>query len=456
MLKVQWQRGGLYGFAALLFLFLTLGGGGGEAPLLAAVLEALALVALGVLIVAALRDPAPPRPPLAPTLLLVAALLLVILQLIPLPFSAWTRLPGRELAAEATRLAGLGAAPLPLSLNAEATRTSALALLPPIAIFFATLFRTPRERLIGLWVVVAAATLSAFAGALQAVRPGAPSLYLFDVPGFNMPRGLFANQNHQALFLLLGILALSGLIRLGKGQIALTRDRAIHMGWPLGALLAVMVLATGSRFGALALFPTVLIATALAIKARRLSRGLAIGASVALASVAAVMLFAPGLVSTVGARFGGAGNDLRSRALPDLFYAIDVYKPFGSGLGTFDPVFRGVESLDIVDTAYLNAAHNDYIQLAIETGFAGIALIAVFLLLWAWKLWQAIRDRSGSAEVVQQRVAAAMIGLTLVHSALDYPLRMIAHLSLFAFACALLFSRGPRDVVQRRGRRSRR
>ena len=447
------QRGGLYGSAALFFFLLLLGGGGSESPLIAALAQAASLAAVGAALASLLFLRHVPRLPLVPGLLIVSALLLVLVQLVPLPFGLWSRLPGRELAAEATRLAGLGPVAMPLSLDPEATRRAALMLLPPIAVFILALFRTPKQRLGGLWLVIGVALFSALLAALQVVRPGASAVYFYPAPGYTAPSGIFANQNHQALFLLLAILALAAVIRSGHGRIPLDAKRSLHVGWLIGAFLVVMVIATGSRFGLLALFPTVLIATALAIRARRAARALGIGASVALASAVTVLLVAPDLVRTVGARFSGTGSDLRSRALPDLFYAIDQYAPFGSGLGTFNPVFRGVESLDIVDTAYLNHAHNDYIELAIETGYAGPALVALFLLLWVWRLWGALRDRSGSTEALQARVAGAMIGLVLLHSAIDYPLRTISHFATFAFACALLFSRGPPDPVKRRVRR---
>ena len=73
--------------------------------------------------------------------LCLAAVLLPVLQLLPLPPSIWTQLPGREPVIAAFGLIGqdLPYLPwMPLSLTPRATWVSALALLPPVAILLAT------------------------------------------------------------------------------------------------------------------------------------------------------------------------------------------------------------------------------------------------------------------------------------------------------------------------------
>jgi O-antigen ligase len=86
-----------------------------------------------------------------------------------------------------------------------------------------------------------------------------------------------------------------------------------------------------------------------------------------------------------------------------------------------------------VGPTYFNHAHNDYLELWLETGWLGAALLALFLvwfLLAAWRAW-----RAGTA--LSQGASAAVL-LLLAQSAVDYPLRTETLAVLFAFCCALL------------------
>ena len=124
---------------------LVLGGGTRTGFLSDAVIQ---LLAIPLLLIAVRRLAALPslkggRWALA---LCLAIALIPALQLVPLPPSVWTALPGRAPAMEAFQLLGQGLPWMPLSLSPRATWLSALSLLPPIAIFLATLLIGYRER----------------------------------------------------------------------------------------------------------------------------------------------------------------------------------------------------------------------------------------------------------------------------------------------------------------------
>ena len=76
----------------------------------------------------------------------VAIALVPLLQLVPLPPSIWTALPNRQPSVEAFELLGKPVPWMPISVSPEATWLSALSLIPPIAIFLATLLLSYRER----------------------------------------------------------------------------------------------------------------------------------------------------------------------------------------------------------------------------------------------------------------------------------------------------------------------
>ena len=135
-----------WGAAALLALSLILGGGGAESPFLNGLLEAGGALLLCATFANALTGR--PLPPAAtvPVVLLLATLLLIAAQLVPLPPTLWAMFPGREAAVNAYALTSEPNTWRPLSLDPEATRRFASSLLLPAGLFFAAL-RTNRSGL---------------------------------------------------------------------------------------------------------------------------------------------------------------------------------------------------------------------------------------------------------------------------------------------------------------------
>ena len=78
--------------------------------------------------------------------ILLAILLLPLLQLIPLPVDVWSSLPGRAVVFADYRQLGLDPPAIGISLSPERTIASWLALLPPAAVFLATLTLPERSR----------------------------------------------------------------------------------------------------------------------------------------------------------------------------------------------------------------------------------------------------------------------------------------------------------------------
>ena len=122
--------------------------------------------------------------------------------------------------------------------------------------------------------------------------------------------------------------------------------------------------------------------------------------------------------------------------------------PLGAGTGTFVPVYAMFEKpSDLLIEGYANHAHDDFLEIWLETGVAGVALIGLFLAWLAWRMasvWR--RSYSGGLDIDRFLVRAATLAivfLLLVHSAVDYPLRTGAMMSIFAFLVALLIPPAP-------------
>jgi O-antigen ligase len=133
--------------------------------------------------------------------------------------------------------------------------------------------------------------------------------------------------------------------------------------------------------------------------------------------------------------------------------ALRSYFPTGSGLGTFERVYQLNEPPQAVMWEVINHAHNDWLELILETGGVGLVLVIAFL-VWFGRAWA--RSLSGTDAIDRRIDQAACIAISLVslHSLWDYPLRTIALSTLFGFCCALLTE--PREPsTSRQGRRRR-
>lgn len=401
-------------------------------------LAAVQLAALPLLVIAlnamTRGGPAPTRLAIS---LVAGVAALPLIQLIPLPPGLWQALPGRDQAALALDLSGVGPRWLPLTLTPDKTWRSFLALLPPVAIFLGVVLSPAAFRVRIVQALLLFTLASVLFGTAQ-VASGGAQLYLWPTTDPGNVAGFFANRNHLATLCLLNMpfAAVLGASSLRRG-----RKESRLVLWLSILFLALMIVALGvirSRMGVVLLGPTLgasLLAAWVASGGGRpkpLFLGLVSGAIVAVA-VVAVFALAPLL-----ARFDTNGvREGRFENWPTVMEAANTYLPTGSGIGSFDPVYRSVEPLERLDATYFNQAHNDYLETWLETGWPGIALIVVFLFWFARRSWKAWRTPPSAGSDLH-RAASVAIGVVLLHSFVDYPLRTETIAVVFAMCCGLL------------------
>jgi O-antigen ligase len=122
---------------------------------------------------------------------------------------------------------------------------------------------------------------------------------------------------------------------------------------------------------------------------------------------------------------GDSGEDVRTALLPLFTQIARDFLPLGSGFGSFDPVFRTYEPFSNLGPAYVNHVHNDYVEVVLEAGLLGAALLAIFLIWFvirAFRLWTAQVGRHDQA-LILGRAGSIIVLLLLASSAVDYPLR---------------------------------
>lgn len=124
----------------------------------------------------------------------------------------------------------------------------------------------------------------------------------------------------------------------------------------------------------------------------------------------------------------------------------------GWGLGTFPVVYPQFRSF--YTTFFVNDAHNDYLQLLVETGLAGAA-IALWFLVVTFRRAKAKLDNWTETANGTLTVAALLgcIGI-LVHSFLDFNLQIPANAALFYVLCAIAAADPFQESQRRRVRRN--
>lgn len=363
-------------------------------------------------------------------------LLIPIVQLLPMPPALWTGLPGRQQSLLALDLAGLQPGWTSISLTPDRTLRSALALIPPVAIFLAVLCSPQRlaMRLIGLYLI--AAVISMLLGAAQ-LSSGGEQFYPWSTTSSGSVNGFFANSNHLATFLL-AMLPFA----LVLGAASLRRKHSGHLPLWLAAIFAgLVVIALGairSRAGILLFAPTIIFSLAsawVATGGKRLAPALLAVAGVTGAALTAVTVLAlPPILDRFSETSASAG---RFDRWPIISQVAEGYLPMGTGMGSFDPVYRSVEPLATLDNTFFNQAHNDYLEIWLEAGWPGAIAFVLFAAWFSRRAWAAWRGKPSTARDLQ-RAATVGIGVILLHSAADYPLRTVTIATVFALCCALL------------------
>lgn len=428
---------------ALVFLAGGIVGGGPTSPNLSMFVELMAAF-LGALGIAGLVDGHYPRHARLALLLLTLVCLVPLAQLIPLPASCWEALPGREVPAEILRLANLESLARPLTLASEQTRLGGLTLIVPAAIFIAVLQIGAEGRDFVMRVIVVFAFVSALLGVFQVAAGSGVDLGIYRQVHDGYPIGFFANRNHEGDLLLIALPASAQVISTIAWQ-----HRTKGFAMIVAALFfSLAVISTQSRTAA-SLLP-ISLGGVLAIwigdvRDRRVWAGLAALLLAALFSYA-ILKFTP-VGQHLAHRFTTLGDDLRPIVWQGTGDAIRSFWPLGSGVGSFVPIYQMFEDLNSVSDTWVNHAHNDYIEILLETGVVGLVLIASYFLVAGLALL-----REAPRPLRRQRYTAVTIILILLaHSATDYPLRTFALLSIFAFANGMLFVSREHTHLRRKG-----
>jgi len=393
-----------------------------------------------ILIVLVLWARPPQLRPVAPVAFFVlAAVSLALVQLIPLPPQIWTAIPGREFLEQAAAVSGQKQPWRPLSFSPNATANALWSLVVPVTtlLLMAQLRRDDDWRIVTVLLILVVG--STFLGLLQFSGGHFDHPLVNDIAG--SVSASFANRNHFALFAAIGCILAPAW---GFGEEDQKRWKG-PVSIVLLLLFALIILATGSRMGMLAgalgvALGLLNVRRKVISELRRLPRTYAI----ALVTIVVALLVTTIILSITLGRAASfdrimtldAGDDLRRKALPTVLTMTQYYFPFGSGLGAFDPVFRIHEPDDLLDVVYFNHAHNDWIEIVLDAGLAGVVLLGAAIVWWVWKSAGAWRSNSSKSQL--PRLGSATLILVFVASITDYPARTPMIMAIVVIAATWL------------------
>ena len=394
------------------------------------------------------------------------------IQLIPLPFelpSIGGALTGRG---SLFGILGEDSPWLPISATPQATWAAAASLVVPAGLFFGVVQLSLRHRLVLAWLLLFLGGLSLLLGFVQMAQGPGSGLRFYDVTNPREAVGLFANRNHFAAHLYVTlVLAATWYVTTVSQTLRLGASTSRSMLWSAAAAVFFVSVVAGlamarSRAGVF-LAMVALIGVVFMVLRRRKDREdahtrsrLTVGGMSIIAVVFSVVFAAQLGLDSILTRFEGDPlEELRISLAGTTFETALRALPFGTGLGSFVPVYAVVEKDSDIFAGFANRAHNDLAEVFLETGLFGLLLLLAFLAWFfpkAYNIWLKRKFNGHDSQLLLQRAATLIIVLLLAHSLVDYPLRTTALSSIFTFFRAVLAldAPNPRDeaVPHRRNR----
>lgn len=366
----------------------------------------------------------------------------LLLSVLPLP-PGLLQLLSPSVAALHGGMAELGAQPAwTLSAQPEASRGHLLlsAGLFGLYLLAARTVRDDRRRLLLLTALGVSAGVQALYGLGMTLTGTEIGFLAKKTYGVGWATGSFVNRNHFAHLLALGAAAALGLLLSQRGE------RIAHGGWRGGLLrvtawlmspaavwrvlllvLLVAVVLSQSRMGNLVLTAVLVVAVLLWVLLHdraRLATALLLLGSFAIADLWIVERYY-GLQKVVSRlEDTELAGEQRTVALRDLAPLVGPYLATGSGGGSFQSLFLGVQSTEL--RGLYDHAHNEYAEWLIEHGVFGLVWLLAMGLLHALHALRSLRQRrSRGARALALAGFGALLAAAL-HSAADFVLHIPA------------------------------
>jgi putative inorganic carbon (hco3(-)) transporter len=380
------------------------------------------------------------------TACLLATLLWIVVQALPLPAGVLGLLSPRALEIHSTTHSYPS-----LSLDVYATRQAALQTLAYLLLFCLTLLlvnNKPRIKLLAQAIILGGVFQAAY-GSLMTLSGLEHGIFI-DKQDAAVATGTFINRNHLAGYLEMCLATGVGLMlaELSSTRAAGWRDSARHLlrtllGNKARVRLALVVMVTGlvltrSRMGNIAFFASLTgVGCFYLLAVRKLSgRTIAFFASLLVIDLLVVGNFFG--IEKVAERLQQTSveSEDRSDSNRDSLAMLRDFPLTGIGAGSFYAVYPMYTSAVVV-AGVTDHAHDDYLQFACELGLLFAAVLGAVVMA---SLWTAVRAQLKRRDQLLQGMgfAATMaIVALLIHSAVDFNLQIPANAAMFVVMLAL-------------------
>ena len=417
------------------------------------------------------------RPIRVPLILMGLLILWAAIQLIPLPPELWSALPLREKIFSIDQLLGAPDRWRPITMSSALTINTLLSLSVPLAGLIVAAAVPAGERARLWWAIWAFGLASVAFGLLQFMAGPRSVFYLYRITNDTSLVGLFANRNHHGLMLSVSILAAGWLI---VNEIARRNRRPLVIPALIGsiAIFLLFTLIIGSRMGLIGGIATSMLVYAIIRWSYRFApkpinqarvrerarptppprrgriRGVVLNIlPLVLVLVISALFDISGRDNTVGRLLNGDGvEEIRVATFSSIAALVKEHWLFGSGFGSFARIYQVMEPDALLQEAYLNHAHNDWLQLPIEGGLPAVLIFVAGAAWIAFQLVAAWRSRPAPlrVEVAENVILAAAFAVLIAGSAVDYPLRTPSIAMTAAFLMVILVRH--RTEISRSGR----
>jgi O-antigen ligase len=310
-----------------------------------------------------------------------------------------------------------------------------------------TLRRSSQFEMLAKLFAAYGAVVALFA-VLQGLAPNGKLYWIWALEQGGSIYGPYVNHNHYA-----GLMEMLMPFPLVLAATRFTNGNRKIAAAGIAALMAGSIFLSGSRGGMAAFVAQIVVLGVLLVRKREgtWKQPLMLGAFLVVVIVFLVWMGGNELTR----RLVSIHSEAREEINGGVRLSIDrdclrmlIKRPIlGWGLGAFPVVYPEFRSF--YTTFFVNQAHNDYLQLLVETGLAGFSIAVWFLVLMfrqaASKLQNWTETATGAMTV------AGLLGCVgiLVHSFLDFNLQIPANAALFFVLCAIAAS-VPLQESQRR------
>lgn len=248
--------------------------------------------------------------------------------------------------------------------------------------------------------------------------------------------GPYANHNHYA-----GLMEM--LAPLAGAAAFLERGAKRSLLLFAAAIMAVSIVFSRSRGGTLGLAVAIVFVCLVLFRANRQHRA-ALAVMAVTAGIAGLVLFLAN--DKILQRMTETQDNYRLAIYSDCL-RMWLHKPLlGFGWGTFPTVYPEFRSF--FTNLRVNHAHNDYLELLIETGLTGAVIAGWFLFGVFREGFRKISDKKDHDGSVLALGALTGVAALLAHSALDFNLHIAANAAIFYVLCSAVATPFKRRVRQ--------